>query len=282
MFTSRLASRLATRSTKFGIVPRASLFTLQNAAQPQRTAALRRLNAPVASLQLVAPHCAPKTATGAVRSRTENPYGWRMYSTTTAETAEKEQVESDRYTKPMAWLHWIGAAGISFCVVSALIAGQIPNDKEKTSEGKLKFRGQLMHLHESVGLLMLAAMFPRFAYRFTSRLPKHVPVPQWQQWASSVSHGLLYGVIAFMPISGFAFGYLSGWGVPFFFWNVPGTTKEKAERPFNKRWEKFFYENHHRVGHFLTYYLLPAHIGAVAFHYMFRGHNLLLRMNPFK
>jgi cytochrome b561 len=34
------------------------------------------------------------------------------------------------------------------------------------------------------------------------------------------------------------------------------------------------------VGNFLTYYLFPAHVGAVAFHYMFRGHNLLRRMNP--
>jgi hypothetical protein len=42
---------------------------------------------------------------------------------------------------------------------------------------------------------------------------------------------LRYGVLVFMPISGLAFGYASGWGVPFFAWNVPGAPKEKAESP---------------------------------------------------
>ena len=63
-------------------------------------------------------------------------------------------------------------------------------------------------------------------------------------------------------------------------WNVPGAPKEKYGDTY-KALEKFFYENHHRVGNILTYYLVPTHIGAVAFHYLFRGHNILKRMNPF-
>ena len=82
-----------------------------------------------------------------------------------------------------------------------------------------------------------------------------------------------------MPISGLAFGYASGWGVPFFVWKgVPGAPKDKAESAPYKAVEKFMYDNHHRVGKFLTY-LLPLHIGAVGFH-MLKGHKILARMNP--
>ena len=41
---------------------------------------------------------------------------------------------------------------------ASLVAGSIPNDPAKTPKDKLEFRGKLMHLHESVGLLMLGAM----------------------------------------------------------------------------------------------------------------------------
>ena len=62
-------------------------------------------------------------------------------------------------------------------------------------------------------------------------MPRAVPSPTLQHMASKVVHGALYGALVFMPVSGLAFGYASGWGVPFFFWNVPGAPKEKAETP---------------------------------------------------
>jgi hypothetical protein len=114
----------------------------------------------------------------------------------------------DQYTRPMQWLHFLGAVGIVGLVISGFIAGQIPSDAAKTSKEKLKFRGNLMHLHESVGLLMLLLMLPRVGYRLVSKvganglwrrvaetvvsqLPRHVDVPQWQRMASNVSHALL-------------------------------------------------------------------------------------------
>jgi len=165
-------------------------------------------------------------------------------------------------------------------VITGWIAGQIPRDPEKTPKDILEMRGKMMHLHESVGLLMLAFMFPRVAIRLTSRIPAPLPGPAWEHFLGKLSHFLLYGAIIFMPISGLGFGYASGWGVPFFVWNVPGAPKEKAESPPYKAVEKFFYENHHRVGQVLEY-LLPLHIGAVFFHHLVRSHKLIQRMNPF-
>merc|ERR1712146_417892 len=129
-------------------------------------------------------------------------------------------------------------------------------------------------------MLMLAMLVPRLATRLLTRAPKPIPEPQWQLLAAKVSHAALYGVIAFMPISGYMFGYLSGWGVPFFVegWEFKGASEEDAKSPFNKKWEKFFYENHHTIGYILTWYLFPLHIGAVGFHAM-RGINLLRRLH---
>jgi cytochrome b561 len=186
----------------------------------------------------------------------------------------------------MATMHWIGAIGITFLIASAMAARQIPNDPAQTTKEKYAMRQLIMHNHESVGLLMLLAMVPRVAFRLIAgsrgKLPRTLPEPMWQVVSAKVAHGLLYGVLIFMPISGLAFGYLSGWGVPFFKWNVPGASKEAAQSDFNKKWEKFFYENHHRVGNFLTWYLFPIHIGALGFTYFVRGHSLFKRMLPWR
>jgi hypothetical protein len=81
---------------------------------------------------------------------------------------------NDQYSRPMQWLHLLGAIGITGLIISGFIAGQIPNDPAKTSKEKLAFRGQLMHLHESVGLLMLILMVPRVGFRLVSKVRRTV------------------------------------------------------------------------------------------------------------
>jgi cytochrome b561 len=178
------------------------------------------------------------------------------------------------------------AGGVVVMLGTAYVAGGIENDPAKSSPEQLKWRGQLMWLHESVGLVLLGALVPRVLARLTSRVPSALPLPAWQRAASTVTHTALYGALAFMPVSGLAFGYLSGWGVPFFFINpAPLTAAPKEEIERNKelyaKWEKFFYENHHRVGN-LLYYIVPLHIGGVFFNTFFRGANMFKRMSIFK
>jgi cytochrome b561 len=178
------------------------------------------------------------------------------------------------------------AGGVLVMTATAYVAGGIDTDPLKSTPEQLKRRGQLMVLHESVGLLLLGAFLPRVVSRLASRIPSALPVPGWQRAASTATHTALYGALAFMPISGLAFGYLSGWGVPFFFVNpAPFTAAPKEEIELNKesyaKWEKFFYENHHRVGN-LLYYLIPLHIGGTLFNTFFRGTNMFRRMSIFK
>jgi cytochrome b561 len=95
-------------------------------------------------------------------------------------------------------------------------------------------------------------------------------------------HGLLYGVLVFMPISGLAFGYLSGWGVPFFKWNVPGASKEAAESAVQQEVGEVLLRESPPRRQLLTWYLFPIHLGGLAFTYFVRGHSLFTRMLPWR
>jgi len=163
------------------------------------------------------------------------------------------------------------------CIGLVLVAQQIPNTPEykEANPERAKFRGTIMDLHESIGILMLGAMVPRVALRLATKMPKKLPGPTWEHRLGQVSHGLLYGAIVFMPVSGLAFGYWSCWGVPFFWWQIPGCAKEDENKPLTD----FFYNNHHRVGYWLEY-LVAAHIAAVFFHHLVRKHALVQRMVP--
>ena len=159
------------------------------------------------------------------------------------------------------------------------LAGQIPNDPEKTDKKTLEWRHTMMVGHETAGTLMLAAIFPRIGLRLLQRAPKPLPGPLIERAAGALSHAVLYAAMVFMPLSGLLFGVASGWGIYFVGLDAPLSNMQWIFGPEEnaKAIEKFFYENHHRVGTWLEY-LVPLHIGAVGYHHLFRGHNLLARM----
>jgi cytochrome b561 len=168
-------------------------------------------------------------------------------------------------------------------VGSVLVAQTIPTDKSDPDfdADKLALRGKVMRNHESVGVLMLALLIPRVAFRLSTRVPGPIPGGNAvEHLGARLSHGFLYFALIFMPISGASFSYFSGWDTPFFAWNIPGAPKEDiAARPMYKKIEDFMYAQHHNVGKVLTY-VLPLHVGA-AFYHVARGHTIFRRMNPF-
>jgi superoxide oxidase len=208
-----------------------------------------------------------------------NPVFSKRFFATSAESATvAESGTVETYHRGLQWFHWIQAVGISGLVVSGYTAGKISRDPAVSSKKMLDFRSNMMNLHESFGLLMLGAMVPRIYFRLTKATPPMLPGAAIEHFTAKLTHGLLYAGIVFMPISGLAFGYLSGWGVPFFGWNVPGCSKEAAEKESYKNMTNWFYEKHHLVGQGLEI-LLPIHIGAVIYHRI-KGQRILHRMNP--
>ena len=100
------------------------------------------------------------------------------------------------YGRAVAWMHWLGAAGMVFLMGSALIAQQIPTDETATEAQKAQ-RWSVMKLHESVGMCMLFLLVPRLAIKLLTRAPKALPEPTWQKYAATASHATLYGGLFF-------------------------------------------------------------------------------------
>jgi cytochrome b561 len=130
-------------------------------------------------------------------------------------------------------------------------------------------------LHKSIGLTVLALFLLRLAWRMADRRPPEEPAPRWQQFTAHVVHGLLYVLIAAMPLSGWWFNSVSGKPLQWFkLFNLPALAeKNDAIRHFA-----------HGVHEYLFWFLLlvlVAHVGAALKHHVFDKDNVLRRMLPF-
>ena len=169
---------------------------------------------------------------------------------------------SDVYPAGMQIMHWAFGGCVIGCVATV-------NSLQFTKDKKLK--GDLMFYHKSCGTLALMLLAPRVILRLTSYIPAHVPGAAWEKFAGHASHLLLYGFMIFMPISGAAMGYFGGKGLPFFLTTLPGAAKADGSIA------KPAYQYHKLVGGY-GQYLIPVHVGAVGYQFIFKGRNILTRM----
>eukprot|EP01080_Neovahlkampfia_damariscottae_P006040 gene6040-10041_t len=126
----------------------------------------------------------------------------------------------------------------------------------KLTDEEKKMKSKLMNLHKSFGLLMLGALFPRLFFRLTTKIPKAPKGPKWEQLAGNVTHTALYGAVIVMPITGVTFGYLSGFGLPFFGLKIEGATKEIRDKESSKTLKTNAFKIHQKVGTALEF-LIP-------------------------
>jgi cytochrome b561 len=141
---------------------------------------------------------------------------------------------------------------------------------------KGKRKGQLMFIHKSLGLLAGIFLAPRLLVRLATaaKIPVHVPGAQWEIYASKFVHRLMYVFTIVMPVTGIAMGYFGGKGLPFFLTTIPGA--EKANGAIAKQ----AFGIHKQAGQ-LFEYVVPVHVGAVAFQLAVKGRNILPRMISF-
>jgi cytochrome b561 len=130
-------------------------------------------------------------------------------------------------------------------------------------------------LHKSIGLTVLALFVLRLAWRMTDRRPPEQPAPRWQQFTAHLVHGLLYVLIAAIPLSGWWFNSVAGKPLQWFkLFNLPALVDKNDEiRHFA-----------HGVHEYLFWFLLLVlvlHVGAALKHHVFDGDNVLRRMLPF-
>lgn len=105
----------------------------------------------------------------------------------------REPLLPARYTMTAIVLHWVIAALITVNVVLGLTAGLLPDEWVRP----------VIDLHKSFGLTVLGLVLVRILWRLSHPAP---PLPidykRWERLSAHVVHGLLYGLILLLPISG--------------------------------------------------------------------------------
>lgn len=89
-------------------------------------------------------------------------------------------------------LHWFMAALILGVMVLGLVVEEMPKGPERTG---------LMNWHQSFGVVVLALVALRLAWRLVNPVPRPLGSPLTQRLASLV-HWLLYALLIVQPLSG--------------------------------------------------------------------------------
>ena len=131
-------------------------------------------------------------------------------------------------------------------------------------------------LHKSIGLLVLALMVARLAWRLFAGAPPHVPgLPRIQRLAAGATHWLLYLLVLAMPLSGWLYDSASGLRPLRWFGQV---AVPKLVGP-DEGLAHDLHDLHEDLFTVLVAVVL-LHVAAALWHHVFRGDATLARMLP--
>src|SRR5258707_9195029 len=77
--------------------------------------------------------------------------------------------------------------------------------------------GAAMTFHVSFGIVILALIVLRFAWRLTHPVTPESSLAPWQRLSSETVHWLLYALVLATTITGWLFASFRGWSMEFFF-----------------------------------------------------------------
>ncbi len=167
------------------------------------------------------------------------------------------------------WLHW----GIALIVISLLSGSFFLDDiTDKT------LQGQLITLHKSLGLTVLAFMLIRVVWRLMNPQPA-LPntLPNWQKYSARFLHFLLYIALITMAVIGWVMS-TAGKDAPNFWWLI------KLPAPFVpiNDWLSNTAFHYHVVFAWILIALISLHTIAALKHHYWHKDGVLKRMLPGK
>src|SRR5258707_14089016 len=77
--------------------------------------------------------------------------------------------------------------------------------------------GAAMTFHVSFGIVILALIVLRFAWRLTHPVAPESSLPPWQRLSSEAVHWLLYALVLATTVTGWLFALFRGWSISFFY-----------------------------------------------------------------
>jgi cytochrome b561 len=171
---------------------------------------------------------------------------------------------SERFTTVAIVLHWLIAAA----VIGDLALGWWMQEIPKQPPGP---RASAYNLHKSLGLLALAFVAARIAWRLRHPSPPLPPMPRWQAWLANAVHHALDALLVVLVIAGYLGSVYSGYPIKFFGLTLPSWGRaDPGLKDFMS------------VAHFWSSWLLAAllafHVAGVVKHAVIDRDGLLRRM----
>lgn len=188
--------------------------------------------------------------------------GQRMLSTAATEVSA--------YSPFLSAMHW-AVGGSILGAIATLQLARYEKDNKGPSVGKY------MQLHKSFGVAVGALLPLRLGARLVSKIPPKLPGSIVEHLGAVANHAALYATMIFMPATGIAMGMYGGKGLPFF--GIATIDGFKKNHGRDGKFAGKMFKLHTQVGYYLQYFIVPLHLGAVAFHTA-RGQKIISRMLP--
>lgn len=170
------------------------------------------------------------------------------------------------YGWPAKTLHWVLAAALVGQSVLGLVFADMPRGDDKN---------ELIRLHMSFGMLILAFMLLRLGVRLSGDTPKVVEgTPPVIAKLAAAAHVLLYGLIFLVVLAGMFTLLTVGWDITVFGMTVIPT-------PFARDMElHHLFEEIHVYGWYVLATLVGLHLVGVLYHTLILKDGTLARMGP--
>jgi cytochrome b561 len=111
------------------------------------------------------------------------------------------------YDTPAKVMHWL----VVVVLVGQFALGWLMPKVRRGMEPGLS-----MHVHISIGIVVLSLMVVRLVWRLTHRVPPEPALQPWQRKASLAVHRLLYLLVLVTTLSGWFYASARGWSLTFF------------------------------------------------------------------
>lgn len=134
--------------------------------------------------------------------------------------------------------------------------------------------GAAMTFHVSIGLVILALIVLRFAWRLTHPVSPESSLPAWQRLSSELVHWMLYVMVLLTTVTGWLFASYRGWSVSFFYL-LPFPMLSAENSAAGKAIDGL-----HQAAEWTLLALVLVHVAAALVHLFFYRDRIMDRMLP--
>ena len=182
---------------------------------------------------------------------------------------QRAQPDGEVYSPIARALHWLTVL---------MVAVMIPVGLFMTSRAERNIwdglTNSLYSGHKLAGIVLLALMLGRLAYRLGHGAPADEPsIEPWQKTVSHMTHWALYALLLAVPVLGWVGISLYPALDIFELFKLPGLVAP------NQPASSMIFQLH-KIGAFALAGLAVMHVGAALYHYVVRKDGVLLRMLP--